>query len=109
MTPAPAAAIPLAPPIYAVADARTVAAILDRHPDLAPLLDDVALACAQYFPDAPLRLHVDGDGLAVGIGVADVEAELTDSDSALLRFDRYWWHLALWRAAGRLIIDVEAL
>lgn len=98
-----------APPIYAVADARAVARVLDRHPALAPLLDDVARALAGYFPDAPLRLHVDGDGLAVGIGVADVEAQLLDPDSALLRFDRYWWHLALWRAAGRLIIDVEAL
>jgi hypothetical protein len=91
--------------LFAPADRAAVRAVLRRHPALASLVCRVPGALAPYFPDAPLRLEADGDGLVVTIGVPDVEAALL---GPLGDFDRRWWYAVLPRTGGRLTIDVES-
>ena len=94
---------------YAVSDLRAVARLLGHHRHLAAILAEVPGVLGQFFPGAPLRLHVDGDGLVVAVAVRDVEAVLTNPLSPLLAFDRCWWYAVFPHCGGHLTIDVETL
>src|SRR4051812_38940161 len=89
---------------YEIPDPQAVLWVLRRHGALVPVLRDAPDALARFFPDAPLRLDVDGDSLVLVVQVPDPLEALC---GPLLEFDRAWWYALVPRCGGHLTIDVE--
>ena len=89
---------------YTLPDLAAVQGVLRRTPALTHTLCVLGCILADYFPHAPLVLHVDGAGLYLCIGVGDVERALA---GPLATFDREWWQQQPVGLRRQVTIDVE--
>ena len=88
-----------------------VQALLNAHPSLIDLLPEIRGKLRDFFADSPVSLTIARDPDEPGREqlVVAVFTDLSPGDaiSRLGEFDRDWWLDNLYRAQGKVCIDVE--
>lgn len=84
--------------------------LLHEHPELPPLLEEMAPVLRGFFPGAPLSIEfaIDREGTSKYLAVfIQTAGGLDEADEKLTAFDRSWWRENRRRAGGRVMVDVK--